>query len=106
MLPRRCPGKPLVKHQRLTVRKINSLKPARPGQRYDLMDADVRGFGVRVTDRGLRTFILLARFPGFSNPTRRALGEYPTLSLEKARAKAQRWREMIAAGKDPTHEEE
>ena len=70
------------------------------------MDADVRGLGVRVTDKGLRTFILLARFPGFSNPTRRALGEYPTLSLEKARAKAQRWREMIAAGKDPKHEEE
>ena len=36
-------------HQRLTVRKLDSLKPAKAGTRYDLMDADVRGFGIRVT---------------------------------------------------------
>lgn len=91
-------------HQRLSVRKLDSLKPAPTGQRYDLMDTDVRGFGVRVTDKGQCTFILLARYPGSTNPTRRAIGEYPTLSLEKARIKAQRWRELIADGKDPRDE--
>ena len=40
----------------------------------DLMDTDVRGFGVRVTDKGQCTFILLARYPGSTNPTRRAIG--------------------------------
>jgi Arm domain-containing DNA-binding protein len=74
--------------QRLTVRKLESLKPAAQGQRYDLMDSDVRGFGVRVTDSGQRTFILIARYPGSKNPTRRAIGEYPELGLEAARRKA------------------
>jgi integrase len=48
----------------------------------------------------------MARYPGGpkNNPTRRALGHYPTLSLAKARAKAVRWREWIAEGKDPAVE--
>ncbi len=84
------------------------LKPGNESgnKRYDVMDTDVRGFGVRVSEKGQRTFILLARYPGSTNPTRRALGEYPTLSLEKARVKARRWREFIAEGKDPRDEEE
>ena len=43
------------------------------------MDTDVPGFGVRVSEMGQKTFILIARYPGSSNPTRRALGEYPAL---------------------------
>ncbi|MGH6865789.1 MAG: tyrosine-type recombinase/integrase [Methyloceanibacter sp.] len=88
----------------MTDRKLQSLKPG--NKRYDVMDVDVRGFGVRVTEKGQRTFILIARYPGSTNPTRRALGEYPTLSLEKARVKARRWRDLIAEGKDPRDEEE
>ena len=48
----------------------------------------------------------MARYPGSTNPTRRALGEYPTVTLEKARAKAQRWHELIGQGIDPKAEEE
>ena len=59
-----------MKH-RLTDRKLKTLKTT--GERYDVMDADVPGFGVRVSERGQRTFILIARFPGSSNPTRRAV---------------------------------
>lgn len=70
------------------------------------MDTEVSGLGVRVTDKGKRTFILLARYPGSDNPTRRALGEYPTHSLAEARDKAREWRKWIAKGKDPKHEEE
>ena len=88
----------------LTDRKLKSLKPAKPGQRYDVMDT-VRGFGVRVTDKGQRTFILIARYPGSTNPTRRALGEYPTLSLEKAREKARAWHKLLAEGIDPRVEQ-
>ena len=60
---------------RLTDRKLKTLK--RKGKRYDVMDTDVPGFGVRVTEIGQKSFILIARYPGSSNPTRRALGEYP-----------------------------
>ena len=92
--------------KRLSDRTLKSLKPAPTGKRYDVMDADVRGFGVRVTDKGQRSFILVARYPGSDNPTRRTLGEYPTLTLEKARQKAGRWYALIADGTDPKEEEE
>jgi len=90
--------------KRLTDRTLKALKPTRT--RYDVMDTDVPGFGVRVTERGQRTFILIARYPGSPNPTRRALGEYPSLSLEKARDQARRWRDLVRQGIDPKAEEE
>src|SRR5215510_6984600 len=86
---------------RLSTRRIDSLKPAHAGKRYQLMDEMVPGFGIRVTDTGQRTFILRTRFPGSSNLNRRALGDYPELSLEAARDKARAWRAMVQDGKDP-----
>jgi integrase len=90
----------------LTDGKLKALKPAREGERYEIMDKDVAGLGVRVTDKGKRTFFLLTRYPGSNNPTRRALGEYPTDSLADAREKARKWRKWIDKGKDPKNEEE
>jgi len=92
--------------KRLTDRTLKALKPAPSGQRYEVMDADVRGLGIRVTDKGQRSFILIARYPGSDNPARRTLGDYPTLTLEKARTKARHWRELIGQGIDPKVEEE
>jgi integrase len=93
----------MAKH-RLTDRKLKALR--RMSKRYDVMDSDVPGFGVRVSEVGLKTFILIARYPGSTNPTRRALGEYPSLSLEKARERARDWRALIRKGNDPKAEEE
>jgi len=89
---------------RLTDRKLKALR--RKSVRYDVMDTDVPGFGVRVTPGGLRTFILIARYPGSENPTRRAIGEYPAISLQKARDRAREWRDLIRKGIDPKAEEE
>ena len=89
---------------RLTDRKLKSLR--RTGTRYDVMDSEVRGFGLRVCETGQKTFILIARYPGSPNPTRRAIGEYPSLSLEKARERARRWRDLVGQGIDPKAEEE
>jgi integrase len=96
----------LANRVKLTDRKLKSLKPAKSGERDELMDTEVNGFGVRVTDRGKVTFILLARYPGSNNPTRRALGEYPTDTLADAREKARLWRKSIEQGIDPKNEEE
>jgi integrase len=87
-------------------RALKALKPAKEGRLYDVMDAVVPGFGVRVSDTGRRTFILTTRYPGSRNPTRRALGEYGALTLEAARAKARDWLELIRQGRDPRGEEE
>jgi integrase len=85
----------------LTDRKIQSLKPAKAGTRDQYMDATVPGFGVRVTDKGLCTFILQARYPGSANPARREIGKCGIVTLEAARQKARDWQNQIKAGIDP-----
>jgi integrase len=92
--------------KRLTDRTLRALKPAPPGKRYEIMDTDVSGLGVRVTDKRQRSFVLVTRYPGSRNPTRRALGEYPLLTLDAARKKARRWHELINRHIDPKEEEE
>ena len=70
------------------------------------MDSVVPGFGLRVTDKGHRTYVLAARFPGSKNYTRRELGTVGAIDLVDARTKARRWIEIISTGKDPAFEEE
>lgn len=87
----------------LTTRGLDSLKPA--DKRYDVMDSDTRGLGVRVGTTGKRTFIMFTRFPGSSAPIRAQLGEYPAMSLDAARDKARDWRNEIRKGNDPRDSE-
>lgn len=85
----------------LTDRKVQSLKAAPKGERYQLMDSLVPGFGIRVTDTGSGTYIMQARYPGSSNPSRRELGRVGVLTLEQARDKAREWAKLIKQGIDP-----
>jgi integrase len=90
----------------LNDRTLKTIKPAKPGRRDMYMDSLVPGFGVRVTDKGNKTFVLVARYPGSSNPTRRSLGDVGALSLADARTKARKWIEMLGRGIDPATEAE
>jgi integrase len=92
----------------LTDRKLKALerRPAAAGKTYDVADGVVPGLHVRVMPSGMRTFVLVARFAGSKNPTRRALGSYGELTLEQARQKARHWLDLIGRGVDPKHEEE
>jgi integrase len=89
----------------LTDRFLKSVKPAAPSKRLIIWDAQTPGFGLRVTERSSDsnkgTFVLVARFPGSENPVPRRIGDYPALSLGKARATAREWRELVARGIDP-----
>ena len=76
------------------------------GAHYDVWDSSFPGFGVRVSETGRKTFVLTARYPGSTNPTRRALGAYGKLTLEDAQAKAQGWIKLLEKGIDPAIEEE
>jgi integrase len=97
---------PKTDHRKqLTATKIGGLKPAPEGQRYQVMDTEVPGFGVRVTDTGNKTFILRTRYPGSVSPSRRELGRCGDLSLTDAREKARRWRSLVRQGVDPATEE-
>ena len=86
----------------LTDRLIRSLK-VEPGARIEIWDAVVPSLGIRASD-STKAFVLVARYPGSHNPTRRSLGKYGRLTLEDARIKARRWLEMIDHGKDPAIE--
>lgn len=97
--------------KKLTDRKLESLKAATPDKKhskrkhYDVWDRD--GLGVRVSYKGRKTFVLMARYPrNPNNPQRVALGTYPTMSLAEAREKAAHWRKLIGKNIDPRDEEE
>jgi integrase len=94
----------MPKRRRLTDPGIAALKPAKPGQRYDLMDSLIPQFGIRVTDKGHKSFFLLARFPDSPNgyPTRRTINK---ATLGAARAKAKEWLDWIGDGFDPAERE-
>lgn len=98
----------MAQKRTLNDRYLKSLKkrPAPAGKTYDVMDDVVSGFGVRMSDKGRCTFILIARYGYAKNPTRRALGVYDALTLESARIKARKWIEQIQKGEDPALLEE
>jgi integrase len=70
------------------------------GEPRDIMDIVQPGFGIRV---GLKrsTYILLARFPGSDNPTRRGIAQVGSIALKAARAMALDWKEKLLQGIDP-----
>ena len=87
----------------LRDRTLKALKPEE--KPYEVMDAVVRSFGVRIMPSGVKSFILLRRFNASKNPTRRALGTYPDMSLADAREKAREWNALADKGIDPAVEE-
>lgn len=87
--------------EKLTDRRIKTLKPAEKGKRYEIGDAVVPGLAVRVTDKGTRTFVLVGRMPGKTSVARPTIGEYGAVTLEAARAKAREWLDLMHRGVDP-----
>jgi len=81
----------------LTDRALKALKA-------DAMDSVIPGLGIRVSPLGVKTFVLIARYPGSTNPTRRAIGRYGAIDLAMARQTARDWLELIRQGKDPAEE--
>src|SRR2546421_1707707 len=92
-----------------TDRFLKAIKPAEPGKRIILHDAQIPGFGIRVTERSAEenkgSFVLVTRFPGSTNPVPRRIGDYPAMSLAKARQIAREWREDLRQGVDPKSKE-
>jgi integrase len=68
----------------------------------------VPGLAVRVTDKGSKSYVLIARYPGSekNRPTRRALGDVGALTLASARDKAREWLRLLKTGVDPKDIEE
>jgi hypothetical protein len=88
----------------LTDNKVKGIKLAKSGQRYQVMDSNVAGFGIRVSDTS-KTYILRTRFPGTGSATRREIGKVGDISLADARDVARKWRELARKGIDPADQE-
>jgi integrase len=91
----------------LTDRFIKSAKRVPSQGRKDYPDSQVPGLALRVTAAGHRSFVLVARYPlNPKNPTRRAIGDYGAVTLDKARETARDWTALIHKDIDPrVHEE-
>jgi integrase len=99
----------MVVKRDFTDRFLKAIKPAPAGKRVLYWDAQVPGFGIRVTDKtvpGSGSFVLTTRYPGSDNPTARLIGEYPAMALATAREIARGWRDDIRQGVDPKLKEE
>jgi integrase len=83
---------------RLTQRAINSAKTPKTGQLF-IRDGDVRGFALRITANGCKTWVWDGRIRG--QMRRITIGRYPDLSAAEARAEALKIRHDIAIGLDP-----
>ena len=79
---------------RFTDAYIRNLKPA--DARYDVYDASLAGFGLRVSPTGTKSWIVLSR--NLNRKTRATLGRYPQMSLTKARQRAMTSLQMMADG--------
>jgi integrase len=93
-----------------TDRFLKAIKPAPAGKRILHWDAQVQGFGIRVTDKvtpeRTGSFVLVERFPGSNNPTARWIGDYPDMALARGREIAREWRVDLRQGIDPKIKEE
>lgn len=84
---------------KLTKRAIDALTSPISGQAF-LWDAEMRGFGVRVTPTGTKTFVLQYRTAA-DRSRRIVLGRYGVLTVEQARNDAREKLVAVTKGEDP-----
>lgn len=89
---------PRNNYNRLTKSLID-----RTAQTGFLWDSEVRGFGVRTTATGVKSFILQYRTLK-GNQGKLTLGRFPTMTVEEARKIAREHRVAIDKGGDPSRE--
>ena len=86
------------KRKTLTDKGITALKPE-PGKRRHVLDSIIPGLAVRVTEKGVKTFVLITRLHGKQRWI--TLGRVGVLSLAQARTEAGKAVVKAKAGEDP-----
>jgi integrase len=100
-----------IGRKRLTAKTVERLRPpasdptGRKNARRFVMDNQVSGLGVKITETGGKSYVLIKRFPGFKHPAPRQLGSCDAMTLEEAREKGREWLKLIARGVDPAEHE-
>lgn len=88
---------------RMTDLSVKKLKCPEGRIQAEFWDLSLPGFGLRVTDKGTKTFVVMTRVldSGKWKQSRISLGRYPVLSLGEARQHARKAQEMASGGEDP-----
>jgi integrase len=87
--------------QKLTELLVANAKSPVTGRRM-IWDALLPGFGLRVTDKGAKSWVVMYRLGGREAARQRlTLGKYPAFSLANARTRAREILEEVAKGNDP-----
>lgn len=85
---------------KFTDKSIKALKPK--SERYEIWDESKGGFGIRVTPRGVKTFVWMYRYDGKAK--RLSLGNYPQMSLYEAGRALAEAKVKLHEGVDPGNE--
>ena len=85
-----------------TVKAINNLPNASKGKRDTYHDNKVKGLTLRVTDKGIKSFVIRPRVNGKS--TMITLGRYPAMTIDQARSSAMNALNSCSAGINPNEE--
>ena len=86
----------------ITKRSVDRVEPDAGADRF-LWDTDVRGFGLKITSTGAKSYVLQYRMGGRTFPTRRyTIGKHGSpWTPEQARKEAIRLLEDVRRGRDP-----
>ena len=90
---------------RLTKRNVDSIKPS--GKAFIIWDAEMGGFGIKISPSGRKAYVVQYRISRKSRKTRRmTLGAHGTISCEQARTKAKNLLGQAAFGENPLREKD
>ena len=79
---------------------------AKPGERDSYVwDAELSGFGLKVTPAGRKVYLIQYRLGGRKGRTRRVtIGKHGTVTPDEARSQAKRLLGVVASGQDPAED--
>ena len=86
--------------KKITKRVIDSLGPQ--AKVRIVWDADLLGFGLKITPSGSKIYVVQYRMGGRESPSRRyTIGKHGVWTVDTARKEAVRLLGLVAGGKDP-----
>lgn len=88
----------------LSVRILDKLPNAPEGKRDVYHDEKVKGLSIRVTSKGIKSFIVRKKKDGKDSLT--TVGHYPTMTIDQARQKARTLLHLFDSGINPRHQEQ
>jgi hypothetical protein len=86
---------------KLTAKSVETIKPPTKG-RLQLWDVALPGFGLRVTEAGKKSWVVMYRYR--DRQRRMTIGRYPAFSLAEAREEARAALRAVERGEDPAEE--